>query len=462
MTLSSRTAPACLAAALALSLAGASAAVAGPPGSADAGTAVTPRPPVAPAPVEDVPVRTTPRAGTPLPGQYVVVFRPGTRGAKDLARTLTRRGHEVAVLAPGARRAGSSEPLPAYVTTTGWAVPVPHNGSVARVAFGPVTATRVRRWLDRGRFDLLHLHEPATPSPSVLALWAARTPVVATFHTAQDRGWALGTSAATVLRPGLRKIAAHVAVSEAAGHTLTRYLPVDPVVVPNGIDRRAFTGPAEPGVAASPHLLFVGRLDEPRKGLRVLLEALPSVLARHPGARLTVVGPGEPPVLPAGLAGRVRFAGPVDDCEKAVLLRAADVLVAPNTGGESFGIVLAEAMACGTAVVAGDLPPFSAVLEQGRCGVLFRTGDPSALAAAVDRLLGDAGLRRDVAGRALAASAAYDWGRVASRVEQVYDSVLGGVFGGVLPVRADGGSRRRLATPYRPPDTATASSGPPV
>ena len=386
-----------------------------------------------------------------------------------LARTLDGRGHDVAVLAPGARPEESAAPLPAYVTTTGWAVPVPHNGSVARVAFGPVTATRVRRWLDRGRFDLLHLHEPATPSPSVLALWAARTPVVATFHTAQDRGWALGTSAATVLRPGLRKIAAHVAVSEAAGHTLTRYLPVDPVVVPNGIDRRMFTDPTAatgattPAAAATaprtsagpaPHLLFVGRLDEPRKGLRLLLDALPAVRACHPGTRLTVVGPGPRPDLPAALAGAVRFAGPVGDAEKAALLRAADVLVAPNTGGESFGIVLAEAMASGTAVVASDLLPFRAVLDQGRCGVLFRTGDPHALAEAVDRVLGDASLRRDVARRALAASAAYDWSSVTTRVEQVYDDVLG--------VRADGRSGRRLAAVCRPSDTATATSGLPV
>jgi phosphatidylinositol alpha-mannosyltransferase len=317
----------------------------------------------------------------------------------------------------------------------------------------------VRRWLDDGRFDLVHVHEPATPSPSVLALWAAQPPVVATFHTAQERGWALGTSAATVLRPGLRKIAAHVAVSEAAGRTLARYLPVDPVVVPNGIDRGAFAaGPQSPEVPTppgrSPRVLFVGRLDEPRKGLRVLLQAMPRVLERHPTAALTVVGPGTPPALPPGLAGSVWFAGPVDDRVKAALLRAADVLVAPNTGGESFGIVLAEAMAAGTAVAASDLAPFRAVLEQGRCGLLFRAGDPRALAAAVDRQLCQPDLRRDVAGRALAASAAYDWGQVATRVEQVYDGVLG--------VRVEAGPRRRVGTPHPRPDTATATSGPPV
>jgi phosphatidylinositol alpha-mannosyltransferase len=296
----------------------------------------------------------------------------------------------------------------------------------------------------------------------VLALWAARPPVVATFHTAQERGWALGTSAATVLRPGLRKIAAHVAVSEAAGRTLARYLSVDPVVVPNGIDRRAFAAPdgrsprriPAPGTERAPALLFVGRLDEPRKGLRVLLDALPAVLRRHPGARLTVVGPGTPPGLPRELADRVRFVGSVDDRAKAALLRAADVLVAPNTGGESFGIVLAEAMASGTAVVASDLPPFRAVLEQGRCGWLFRTGDPRALAAVVLRLLSEPELRRDVADRALTASAVYDWASVATRVEQVYDGVLG--------VRPGTGQHRRMGGPCRIPDTATATSRPPV
>lgn len=390
-----------------------------------------------------------------------------------LARALAGRGHQVAVLAPGERgpltqgqpRNQAHGALPAYVTTTGRAVPVPHNGSVARVAFGPVTAARVRRWVDGGQFDLVHVHEPVTPSPSVLALWAAQQPVVATFHTAQDRGWALGTSAATFLRPGLRKIAAHVAVSEAAGRTLTRYLSVDPVLVPNGIDHRAFAeDPMPPGdmgargdlgpTRGAGSLLFVGRLDEPRKGLGVLLQALPAVLRRHPGTRLTVVGPGTPPVLPACIAPRVRFAGAVDDQVKATLLRAADVLIAPNTGGESFGIVLAEAMASGTAVVASDLPPFRTVLEQGRCGVLFRTGDPQGLAAAVDRVLTEPGLRHDVAERALRASAAYDWSRVATRLEQVYDEVLG--------VRRAPVARRRLGAPDHLPDRATAMSGPRV
>jgi phosphatidylinositol alpha-mannosyltransferase len=307
-------------------------------------------------------------------------------------------------------------------------VPLPHNGSVARVSFGPVTAARVRRWLAAGRFDLVHVHEPATPSLSVLALWAATPPVVATFHTAQDRGWALGTTAATVLRPGLRKIAAHVAVSEAAGRTLSRYLPVEPVVVPNGIDRRSFAAAAARGDEPSgppPVLIFVGRIDEPRKGLRVLLEALPAVAERHPDVRLTVVGPGTPPVVPAEVADRVTFAGAVDDRAKAAALAGADVLVAPNTGGESFGIVLAEAMAAGATVVASDLAPFRALLEDGRCGMLFRTGDAGALAAALDRVLSEPGLRREVAARALTASAAYDWSRVATRVEQVYDQVLG-------------------------------------
>ncbi len=372
-----------------------------------------------------------------------------------LASSLAGRGHEVAVLAPGGRRVGGSTPLPAYVTTTGRAVPVPHNGSVARVSFGPVTAARVRRWLAAGRFDLVHVHEPATPSLSVLALWAATPPVVATFHTAQDRGWALGTSAATFLRPGLRKIAAHVAVSEAAGRTLTRYLPVEPVVVPNGIDHRSFV-PARTGRTPrpSPELLFVGRLDEPRKGLRVLLDALPAVAARHRGVRLTVVGPGTPPPVPAEVADRVTFSGAVDDRAKAALLARADVLVAPNIGGESFGIVLAEAMAAGATVVASDLLPFRDVLEDGRCGVLFATGDPAALAAAVDRVLADPGLRREVAARAVAASAAYDWSRVSSRVEEVYDGVLG--------VRPPGTPRRRLAAPRRLPDAAPVASGPRV
>jgi phosphatidyl-myo-inositol alpha-mannosyltransferase len=345
-----------------------------------------------------------------------------------LAEALAVAGHDVAVLAPG--ESGSSRgggPFPAYVTTTGRAVPMPYNGSVARVSFGPLVAGRVRRWLARGDFDVLHLHEPATPSISVLALWAARVPVVATFHTAQQRPRALETSAATFLRGGLSKIAAHVAVSPEARATLDRYLDVDPVLIPNGVDTGRFAAASsERGADSAPVLAFVGRIDEPRKGFRVLLEALPGLLRRHPGTRVVVVGgDGDATrAVPPGLAPHVQLLGTVPEAVKARVLADADVVVAPNTRGESFGIVLVEAMAAGAAVAASDLPAFGRVLGQGRHGALFRTGDAADLERVVSGLLGRPQARRRLAARGRLAAAAYDWSAVAPRVAAVYTQVL--------------------------------------
>ena len=340
----------------------------------------------------------------------------------DLAQSLAGLGHEVAVLAPGEQ----AERLAPYVTTTGRALPMPYNGSVARVSFGPLVAARVRRWLEDGDFDLLHIHEPATPSVSVLALWAARTPVVATFHTAQERSRALERSAATFLRAGLAKIDAHIAVSEAARETMGRYLDVAPVVIPNGLHTTRFTG-TDRGTAPGARLVFVGRTDEPRKGLQLLLEAMPAVLDRHPDAHLLVVGAGGGQVergLPARIADRVNFAGALTDSAKAEVLASADVVVAPNTHGESFGIVLVEAMAAGAAVVASDLPAFRQVLGGGEYGVLVKVADPADLARSINDLVGDPCRRRELVRRARQAVSRYDWAVVAPRVVEVYESVL--------------------------------------
>jgi phosphatidylinositol alpha-mannosyltransferase len=344
----------------------------------------------------------------------------------DLAEALTGLGHQVQVLAPGEQAGEQAGHLPAYVTTTGRALPMPYNGSVARVSFGPLVAARVRRWLDRGDFDVLHIHEPATPSVSVLALWSARTPVVATFHTAQERSWALETSAATFLRAGLAKIDAHIAVSDEAHRTMDRYLDASPVVIPNGVHTARYS--LEPRARGDgPRLLFIGRVDEPRKGLQVLLDAMPQVLARHPDARLTVVGGGRRSVarrLDPHVAGRVEFTGVLTDAAKARALAAADMVIAPNTYGESFGIVLVEAMAAGAAVVASDLPAFRQVLGGGRYGALCEVGDPGDLARTVTELIEDRLRRGDLVRRARRAVGGYDWSVVAPRVVEVYESVV--------------------------------------
>jgi phosphatidylinositol alpha-mannosyltransferase len=348
---------------------------------------------------------------------------------RDLAEHLLDGGHEVSVLAP----ADDDTPVPSYVSPAGRAVPVKYNGSVARVNFGPVSAARVRRWLAEGEFDVLHIHEPATPSLALLALWAAEGPIVATFHTANLRSRAM-QAAYPVLRPGLEKVSARIAVSEDARRTVVEHLGGDAVVIPNGVYVDRFAGaPTRAewvGSPARPSVAFVGRLDEPRKGLPLLAAAVPAVLERHPGARFLVLGRGDGEEalegVPAGVAAAVELLGPLDDAAKASLLRSVDAYVAPHSGGESFGIVLVEAMSAGAPVVASDLGAFRRVLDDGELGVLFPTGDPAALATALSDLLDDGDRRDDLAARASAAVRRYDWSTVAARVLAVYETVRAG------------------------------------
>jgi phosphatidylinositol alpha-mannosyltransferase len=348
---------------------------------------------------------------------------------RDLAEHLIAGGHHVSVLAP----ADDDTPVPPYVSPAGRAVPVKYNGSVARVNFGPVSAARVRRWLAEGEFDVLHIHEPATPSLALLALWAAEGPIVATFHTANLRSRAM-QAAYPVLRPGLEKVSARIAVSEDARRTVVEHLGGDAVVIPNGVYVDRFAGaPTSAGWVGSPArptVAFVGRLDEPRKGLPVLAAAVPAVLERHPGARFLVLGRGDGEEaleeLPASAAAAVELLGPLDDAAKASLLRSVDAYVAPHSGGESFGIVLVEAMSAGAPVVASDLGAFRRVLDDGELGVMFPNGDSAALAAALSDLLEDPGRRGELAARASAAVRRYDWSTVAARVLAVYETVRAG------------------------------------
>ena len=350
---------------------------------------------------------------------------------RDLAEFLISAGHDVSVLAP----ADDDTPVPGYVTPSGRAVPVPYNGSVARVSFGPVSAARVRRWLGEGGFDVLHIHEPIGPSLSILGLWAATGPIVATFHSSMLRSRAL-QAAYPLVRPSLEKISARIAVSEDARRTLVEHLGGDAVVVPNGVfvDRVA-AAPLRPewtGTPGAPTVAFLGRLDEPRKGFPVLAAALPRLRRAVPGVRVLVAGRGDADAARERCgehADAVDLLGPVTEEDKASLLRSVDAYVAPHTGGESFGIVLVEAMSAGTCVVASDLGAFRRVLDDGRVGEQFRVGDADALADATARVLLDPGRRDALAAAGHAAVRRYDWSRVGRDVLTVYEMAMLGSGG---------------------------------
>jgi phosphatidyl-myo-inositol alpha-mannosyltransferase len=342
----------------------------------------------------------------------------------DLALALIGLGHDVSVITP----ADDDSALPPYITSTGRAVPVPYNGAVARMAFGPLSARRVRRWLREGEFDVVHVHEPTTPSLSLLATWSFDGPLVATFHTSVQRARTLA-AAYPILQTALEKISARIAVSQAARRTLVEHLGGDAVMIPNGVSMAAFAGvepfPGWPGEGGA--LGFLGRFDEARKGLPVLLAAFEKLAAERLGLRLLIAGPGDPDdvraALPAEVFDRVHVLGQVSDADKARMLASVDVYVAPNIGGESFGIVLLEAMAVGTPVLASDLEAFRAVLDGGRSGQLFTTGDADDLALKAGELLDDPDARAAlvVLGRATARS--YDWSTVARDIVRVYETV---------------------------------------
>ncbi len=343
----------------------------------------------------------------------------------DQAVTLRRFGHDVSVLAP---IDDENYPLEDFVVDGGKPVSVPYNGSVAKVNFGPVSAARVRRWIKEGEFDVLHVHEPASPTLSVLACWAARGPIVATFHSSQTRSRAL-SAAYYLMQTALEKISGRIAVSEAARQTLVKFLGGDAVLIPNGVMCEPYehAKPLPGYPREDPTLFFIGRIDEPRKGLQVLLAALPAIVAAYPRVQVLVAGPGDQDealeALPGQCRDNVRFLGLVSDEDKASAFASADIYVAPNTGGESFGIVLLEAMATGTPVVASDLEAFARVLEDGRAGVMFRNEDADALATAVIALLADPQRRDSLSAHGHVRARQFDWDVVAREIEGVYESV---------------------------------------
>ena len=355
---------------------------------------------------------------------------------RDLAQELRQRGHYVSVLAP----ADENTELPDGVTSAGKAIALPYNGSVARLGFGPRAAANAKRWIEDNNFDVIHPHEPIVPSAAMLALWQAtpETAVVATFHSAMTRSRALQV-AFPMLRPTLEKIDARIAVSDDARRTVIEHLGGDAVVIPNGVTVATFAdalpnaewlGNTRRGIRNQhPTIGFLGRLNEPRKGLQVLAAAIPKVLKQYPTARFLIAGDGDAGKQEAlaslGIAANsVTFLGGISDAEKASLLKSVDVFVAPQTGGESFGIVLVEAMSAGAGVVASDLGAFRRVLDDGRAGLLFRTGDADSLADAIIQALADPTATQQRREHAANWVQQYDWANVTSQIEAVYELAI--------------------------------------
>lgn len=343
-----------------------------------------------------------------------------------LSAALRKAGHEVVVIGPGTAAPGGT---PDGTIAVGRPLAVPFNGSVAPIALGPGAARATRRAIGRIEPDVIHVHEPLVPWAGLAAATSDLAPVVGTFHAWSDAS-RLYRAGRPVARRVAERLAVRVAVSEAAaayhagalGLSTSRFR-----LVPNGVDVARFAD-AEPfGELVDPErpaLLFVGRLER-RKGLEPLVRAFTRLKTDRPELRLLVVGDGPErdrcqALLPARLRADVQFLGRVGHDDLPRFYASCDLAVAPSLGGESFGIVLLEAMAAGRPLVASDIPGYRTVATDGRQGRLVPPGDPVALAAAIGALLDNPALRRAMAEDGRRTVAGYDWSRVAARVADAY------------------------------------------
>jgi len=319
-------------------------------------------------------------------------------------------------------RLGRHDQPPPEVIPIGRSVIVPANGTLPNIILSPRSVLRIRRVLEREKFDLIHIHEPMTPIPGVATMALARCPLVATFHASGELSWL--KLAKPVWGFLLDRLDHRIAVSEPARESASRYFPGDYELIPNGV---LIPDEADPGGRGS-RIVFAGR-QEARKGLQVLLRAWPEI-HRRTGARLRLIGAD--PLAVRLLFARLRVSdegidvlGFLSQDDFTAELLAAKALVAPSLGGESFGMVLTRAFACATPVIASDISGYRGVMEP-EAGLLVPPGDPAALAEAVAGLLADEP-RREELGRAARriAQERYSWDRIAGRLAEIYESLAG-------------------------------------
>ena len=340
------------------------------------------------------------------------------RHVRSLARALLDLGHFPQVIGP------ASGEVPEGCLALPGVIPVRANGSVARIGL-LVSPRAIRDHLASREYDLVHVHEPIVPGPGRHAVRFARAPVVATFHANADREQSLQRVLRRFASAGLSRIARGIAVSRAAKRFSRAVYRGRTTVIPNGVDVSRFAGPRNPGPRPGEplQLLFVGRFGEQRKGFSVLLEALAELSARGRAVQVSVAGDG-PADRFAAQAERlgVRFLGRLPDQELAERYRSSDVFCAPSTGGESFGMVILEAMAAGCPVVASALPGYAEAAHGA--ALLVPPGDPVALAEALWRAGRDAELRAGLVARGRARAEALSWARIGARVAHVYAAVV--------------------------------------
>ena len=340
------------------------------------------------------------------------------------ADALRARGHEVTVFG------ASSSPLGAGELCLGACVSLVIEGTRTGFGIDPRSWFDVTRLFEQYSFDVVHMHEPFMPLVSWFVLRQCSLPIVATFHAHRERGHRWYARFRRWLQPMMDRIATRLAVSDAARRTVARHFPGEYEIVPNGIDVGRFQrGRERPAsmIGARLHVLFVGRLEQ-RKGVDRLIRAMAIVQRAAPEARLVIVGDGpdraELERLARSLGLDAAFEGRVAEEDLPAYYRAADLVCSPALGGESFGVVLLEAMAAGRPLVASRIDGYSDLLNEAGCARLVDVDDIDALAAAIDELVRNAELRRTLATNAEACASKYDWREIAQRLEAIYCRVI--------------------------------------
>jgi phosphatidylinositol alpha-mannosyltransferase len=358
-----------------------------------------------------------------------------------LSRELRELGHRTKILAPFSTELADQ---PEEVYALGAVTPVPANGSVARISLSTDLGRTIKAILRTERFDIIHLHEPLMPTLPWLVLRYSTSPNVGTFHAFGETSpiYAIGRP---ILRRFYDRLHGRIAVSASAYEFVSQYFGGEFEVIPNGVDVQRFSTPREPIQWMRddrPTVLFVGRFEEPRKGLRWLLQALPIVEPYFPDLRLVVAGSGDPEDMAEwlplrdysrqdrvvyrspGSALSVEFTGFVSGDDLPTYYQSCDVYCAPSTGGESFGIVLVEAMAAGAPILASRIPGYANVLTHGREGFLAEPRNPASIAAGLVRLLSDRELRGHIKQAGQRTVRQYDWPVVAARIAAFYERTI--------------------------------------
>lgn len=346
-----------------------------------------------------------------------------------LDRELQRLGHTTRVLSPGARQNEVEDD--GHFFRIGTAIPIPANGSTARVTLSPFLTEQVQAILDREKFDIVHLHDPLTSTLHLTVLANSSAVNVGTFHASNSSYFGYNL----VYRLGkpvfswfFERLDYRIAVSPVARDFIAHYFRAPYDLIPNGIDYDTFgpnAGPDPIYTSDQPTVLFVGRFDESRKGFRYLLEAMGYVQQSVPQARLLVVGPGDPSyyqnMIRRHQVRNVVFTGEIPKESLPHMYAAADVFCAPSTGRESFGIVLLEAMASGKPVVATDIDGYRLVARDNREALLVEPADAEKLGRAITRVLRDPDLAGRLGDAGRTRAALYSWPRIARRVVECYE-----------------------------------------